>query len=537
MYSNRSISQIRHVAARRLSILFVWLLAMAFCVSTQAQTAGDFDPSFDMSVGADGGISTILPLEDGRILVGGDFLNIQGQSIPFLARLNNDGSIDNTFNTGTGPSSSVREILPYGSDQFIICGSFSVYDGEAHNGIAVINNDGSIDSSFPYVIGLTALTIEAMALQPDGKIIVGGEISAPYNGIVRIDPNGTIDASFNPGTGIWAPSSPTVYDILVRGTSIVFAGNFNEYDGNAVGRVVQVLSNGTYDISLNNSGVGSSGIIFDIEEMPFGQMLLSGAVNTYDGNTSNGTVLVATDLGYTLPALTGTGFGAGVVLKAHRLSNGKILAVGSFTNYSVETANGIIRLNSDFTVDPSFDSGTGTGDVYTLEPTWDGRLLNGGNFASYDGNTATRMARIYSDSCVSRLTGSVTLNGQPVTDGKVYVYTEHLQWLGYQRADSADIVNGEYVFDGLPEFAFSYILQAVPDISVYPETVAIPTFFSPEGPSHEWNNPLLTYSLNSTCGHIDTVDITVLAPEAEILPPGTGSIAGQLRWAENKMPV
>jgi hypothetical protein len=98
-------------------------------------------------------------------------------------------------------------------------------------------------------------------------------------------------------------------------------------------------------------------------------------------------------------------------------------------------------------------------------------------------------------------------------------------------------VNGEYLFDAIPEYVVSYILQVVPDPATYPSNIAIPTFFSPDGPSHEWNNPTLTYSLNSVCGSIDTVNITVLQPEAGMVALGTGTLSGQLRWAENKRPV
>jgi len=515
------------------------LMAMMYlCATSLAQSAGDFDPSFDMSVGANGTVNVIFPLPDGRVLVGGEYTSIQGSPIMFLARLNADGSLDNTFDTGTGLSSSVTRILPYGQDQLLIVGNFTVINGEVRNRIAVLNSDGSLDMNFPDVLGMTVQRIEAVAVQQDGKIVVGGDITAPHNGIARINADGSLDNSFNPGTGIWAPSEPKILDLIIRPDGgIVAVGIFSEFDGNNVGGVVQLQADGSFNPFANNSGTGADGAIFDVEPMPEGQMLLSGIFSSYDGNTSTGTVLVATDLGFTLPAVVGIGFSGGLSLvrRAHYTPDGKIILVGNFTQYAMTQANAIIRLNSDLTVDLSFNSGQGSNDIFFVASSWDGRLLLGGTLTLYDGNPTGRLARIFGDSCFSRLTGTVTLDEQPVTAGKVYIYTEQLAGAGYAIADSTEITDGEYFFPSLAEFPVTYILQAVPDPQTYPPNLAVPTFFSPDGPSHEWNDPALTYSLNSTCGNIDTINITVLQPESSTVGPGTGTISGQLRWAENKV--
>lgn len=504
-----------------------------------AQSAGDYDPSFDMSIGADGGITAILPLPDGRILVGGDFLNIQGQSISYLARLNADGSIDNTFNTGSGPSGSVRKILPYSPGKFAICGWFSMYDGQARNGIAVINADGSLDATFTFVTGLTALAIDAMAVQMDGKIVVGGEITAPQSGFARINANGTLDIPFVNGSGLVASGSMGVTDIHIQSDGkLILVGNFHECDGNAVGRIVRLNQDGSYDGTFN-AGVGADGTIMSITPTSDGKLVLTGEFGLYDGVVSVGLVIVSDDGTYTGPFVANGGFGGpGMMVRdCHIQPDGKVWVVGEFDSYGLTPTTNITRLNSDLSIDQNFSPNAAfpLGGARVISRQWDGRYVVGGFFTSYYVHTSNRLVRIYGDSCFSRVMGTVTLDGQPVSAGKVYVYTEQLQGVGYSIADSTDIIDGDYTFDNLAEFPVTYILQAVPDPQTYPANVALPTFFSPEGPSHEWNDPALTYSLNSTCGNIDTINITLLEPEAGTVSPGTGTISGQLRWADSKM--
>jgi hypothetical protein len=314
--------------------------------------------------------------------------------------------------------------LPFGNDQYLIAGQFSVYDGTPMNCIALINNDGSLDLSFASPTGITGGGIYAMQYAFDQNgIIIGGDFTGPYAGIAKYDLSGTIDGSFNPGSGVFDALGATVNDIVVRASSIVIVGFFTEFDGNLVGRVAQLLSDGSFDGLSNNSGTGADAVIFDIEEMPGGKLLLSGAMSSYDGNPSKGAVMVDSDLSFTVPSLVGAGFNgySEIVYKTHRMADGRIVAVGAFTAYGATSATCITRLNSDLTVDPTFDSGTGASAIYTHAPSWDGRDLIAGSFLTYDGNTAIRMARIFGDSCFSRLRGTVTLDGQPVTAGKVYI--------------------------------------------------------------------------------------------------------------------
>ncbi len=86
----------------------------------------------------------------------------------------------------------------------MVCGSINFYKGIPVNNIFCLNEDGSLDTSFDP--GLTFSTsVNTFAFQPDGKMIVSGD-SEGYMIFKRLNTNGSIDASFNvAGSGFLTP--------------------------------------------------------------------------------------------------------------------------------------------------------------------------------------------------------------------------------------------------------------------------------------------------------------------------------------------
>ena len=97
-----------------------------------------------------------------------------------------------------------------------------------------------------------------------------------------------------------------------------------------------------------------------------------------------------TDVGF------GSGFGTNnVVLTTSIQSDGKIIIGGWFTSYNGIARNRIARLNTDGTLDATFNPGTGANSaVYTTSIQSDGKIIIGGNFTSYNGTGRNRIARI-----------------------------------------------------------------------------------------------------------------------------------------------
>lgn len=110
---------------------------------------------------------------DGKVLIGGAFGN-------YLARLNANGSPDFTFNTGIGANLNVNSLPLQPDGKVLIGGDFTAFNGSTHNYITRLNSDGSLDTSFNAGSGANAV-VYSIALQPDGKALIGGNFTT-YNG-------------------------------------------------------------------------------------------------------------------------------------------------------------------------------------------------------------------------------------------------------------------------------------------------------------------------------------------------------------------
>ena len=299
-------------------------------------------------------VNTLALQSDGKILIGGDFSNYQGTTANRIIRLNSDGSIDGSFNIGngfnaagfvsaSGVSGQVNTLTVQSDGKIIVGGFFTSYNGTAANHIIRLNSDGSIDGSFNIGTGFNNV-VQTLDIQSDGKIIVGGiftiynEVSA--NRIVRLNSNGGIDSSFNIGTGF--NTIPSTLALQSDG-KIILGGLFTGYNGVSASRIIRLNSDGSVDSSFN----------------------------------------------------IGTGFSNNVRTLALQ-SDGKIIVGGIFTSYNGVSANRIIRLNSDGSIDSSFNIGVGfntTVDTLTLQS--DGKIIVGGSFTNYQNQPAGHLIRLW----------------------------------------------------------------------------------------------------------------------------------------------
>ncbi|MFT6097929.1 MAG: putative delta-60 repeat protein [Arenicella sp.] len=117
-----------------------------------------------------------------------------------MARLNSDGSVDGNFDPK--PSSNVLSIATLANGQIIVGGSFGTIGGSGgfiRNRLAKLNSDGTVDASYNPNVNAA---VEVVAVQADGKILIGGSFSevggVARNRIARINIDGSLDLSFNP---------------------------------------------------------------------------------------------------------------------------------------------------------------------------------------------------------------------------------------------------------------------------------------------------------------------------------------------------
>ncbi|TGD58700.1 T9SS type A sorting domain-containing protein [Flavobacterium humi] len=373
---------------------------------------GSLDTTFSSGIGFNDWVFKVITQTDGKILVCGAFTKYNTTNSNRIIRLNPDGLVDASFNVGTGfaTASFLNDIAVQTDGKIIVAGALLSYNGTTLNHIVRLNSDGSIDPTFNVGTGFNKTTY-AIKIQPDGKILIGGLFTtyngSPSKGIIRLNNDGTKDVSFNTGTG-FANSSVTstrefVHQMLVQPDGKVLCiGFFNSYNGsnadmivrlNANGSYDSTFSTGTFDTSLHISGI--KGIASQLD----GKIIVVGDLYNYSGVSCYGTVRMNADGSYdnTFSASTGAKIEDNLATSVRVLSDGKIIMAGDFKTFSGKAVNRILKLNTDGTRDLSFNTAGFDNTVNTIALQADHKILAGGTFTAYNGATTKRIARIHTD--------------------------------------------------------------------------------------------------------------------------------------------
>jgi uncharacterized delta-60 repeat protein len=369
-------------------------------------TDGTVDPDFNTGTGASGYIRAINLQTDGKILIGGDFTAYNGVNSGRIARLHSNGSLDLAFDAGLGPNAEVRSIACQADGKVIIGGGFTMFNSFQSNRTARLNTDGTLDNSFNIGSGANN-GINIVAVQTDGKVIVGGNFTT-FNGasklrIVRLNADGSIDNTFNIGSGF----NDEVYDIeLQTDGKIVVVGEFTYYNGSLTMRAVRLNQDGSKDLSFNPQN-GANYIIHSVDLQNDGKIVIGGGFTTYNNIPTGNLARINSDGTLDNTFVTGSG-ASGYIHTLEAVNDGKVLIGGYFTAYNGNPCNYITKINADGTIDNTFNSGTGANDyVHTLAIQTDGKILFGGKFTGYDTIGRNRIARLLN--CISvDLSSSVT---------------------------------------------------------------------------------------------------------------------------------
>lgn len=384
----------------------ITLLMAFFLLASNQKAAGQDaipDASFGIGTGFNNSVYSVVVQPDGKILAGGYFTQYNEQGQKEVARLNADGTLDASFSTGTGFSvngtGNVFCVALQADGKILAGGNFYQYNGENRNRIVRLNTDGTLDTSFTIGSGFSG-DVAAFAIQPDGKILVGGSF-LQYNGqdrklIARLNTDGSLDTSFA-GSGYWYYE--TVSSIVVQPDGkILVAGNFTRFNNEPYNKIIRLNADGSIDTTFNvGSGfTGGANVVYSIAMQPDGKIIAAGNFTKYNGQTRNRIVRLNTDGTLDTTFNIGTGFdGFFVVSTVAVQPDGKILAGGTFAEFNDVSRNNLVRLNADGTLDSAFDIGAGfNNSVQSLALQPDGKIVAGGTFTQYDGQTWNRIIRL-----------------------------------------------------------------------------------------------------------------------------------------------
>ena len=378
--------------------LITTLAIIALALTTYAQP-GTLDTTFNPGTGANNRVFTTSIQNNGKIIIGGDFNTYNGIARNNIARLNNDGTLDFTFNPGTGTFSSISISKIYttsiqNNGKIIIGGDFTSYNGIARNCLARLSVDGSIDGTFNPGTGANSY-VETSSIQSNGKLIIGGDFIT-YNGIARnkiarLNAIGTLDLTFNLGTG----ANGNIKAIAIQGDGkIIIGGEFTSYNGTGRNYIARLNSEGTLDTTFI-LGAGTNGFVRTISIQSNGKIIIGGSFTSYNGMGRN-FIARLNDNG-TLDTTFNPGSGANNFVRNTAIQiDGQLIIGGNFTSYNGIFRDYIVRLNTDGSLDQSFNNGIGANNyIYSTSIQSDGKIIIGGEFTKYNGTTRNQIARIY----------------------------------------------------------------------------------------------------------------------------------------------
>ena len=413
---------------------------------TRASPVAD---SFTVTVTGGTGVRAIVLQPDGKVLIGGDFTGVNGASRGCLARLNFDGTLDESFGDPAVARAETPIVLSLAlqpDGRVLIGGWFGAVGGIPRRNLARLNADGTLDSSFQADGTGADGEVHAIVLQPDGKVLIGGAFvnveGEGRPGISRLNADGTLDLAFASGTG---GTNGAVDGLALQPDSkIVLGGDFTRVNGVVRNRVARLASDGSLDSSFQ-SGAGADNRVHAALLQTDGMVLIGGAFTTFDGVGRKRFARLNTDGTLDTSYAELAKFDNEVRALALR-PNGNALAGGDFdspyrasvlNNYGTPSAfqvylgascgavlalpdkamlrgcrDGslirILRTNPDGSSDPAFDvslsgsiDGYGPG-VHTLVSQPDGRVLIAGNFRYVNGVQRISVARVNRDGTIDK---------------------------------------------------------------------------------------------------------------------------------------
>jgi len=332
--------------------------------------------------------SLFVTTPNNQVYVNGQFSSYNGTSIGAVSNINIDGSLNTNFNTTNNFTTYCTAVQSDG--KILIGGDFTLFNGVTANSIVRINQDGTTDNTFNSGTGFDSI-VNCIAIQPNGQILVGGYFTT-YNGgtanrIIRLNSDGSKDTSFVYGTGF---NNTTNQILLLSNGQMYVSGSFNSYNG-GFGNVnlIRLNSNGSKDTTFS-SGVPNISGLNALTLQSDNKLIVGGNFTNWAGNTAGHIIRLNTNGSVDTTFNSGTGFDA-TILSTAIMSNGQILCGGQFTSYNGTTSNYIARLNSNGNYDTTWNIGSGFDNQVISLSILNGQLYCAGAFTQFNGVSANRI--------------------------------------------------------------------------------------------------------------------------------------------------
>jgi len=355
----------------------ILILVCSSCLVAYA-SSGDPDQTFQASAIRTNGsypnsldvLSTVRQT-DGKILIGGTFTTVGRYPRKGIARLNTDGTVDTSFDpppidltyssiANNPQNARIYTIGLQPDGKILLYGECNYLNGEIIQRLVRLNADGSPDTAFNSVVTQELFNwtgnIYEIKVQSDGGILLGGDFSVQINnqgsregGIIRLNPNGTFDSTFN--EAVSGPNKMSVRKIEILGDGRMMVGGTGSLQFNNNG-LVRLNGDGTIDFSF--TGLHVSGTVYDFEMLSDGRFIIVGEFSAVGGVTVGRIARINSDSTVDLTFNINNTGGNQVIKSAVIEDSGKIVVGGAFTTFNGFPVQKVARLNSNGTIDNTF---------------------------------------------------------------------------------------------------------------------------------------------------------------------------------------
>lgn len=301
-------------------------------------------------------VNAIVVQADGRIVIGGEFDTVGGAAHVFVARLTAAGSVDPTFTSQVAGNAAlgVSELAVLANGKVVIAGGFGSVSGQPRDRLARLNADGSLDSGFN--APPLGSTIDAMLLQPDGKLVIAGGLDSvssdcPTDCVLRLNSNGALDASFTV-----TPVLGTVRQLVPQADGrILVAGEFSSLGTHASYFIGRLTANGGPDTGFANTQLRYSDIT-RVVPLADGKLIIGGEIRWGTAGTTQDRIARlggngARDTTFNEPVLDS------MIIAMALQPDQQVIVGGMFTQVAGQARGRLARLVVGERPDPVFGNG------------------------------------------------------------------------------------------------------------------------------------------------------------------------------------
>jgi uncharacterized delta-60 repeat protein len=392
-------------------------------------TDGTLDPTWNPNLNNQ--VRAILIQPDGKVLIWGQFTTVGWVARNRIARLNTDGTLDVAFNPN---SNNIVYTLALESDNQILVGwTFTNIVATARNRIARLNTDGTIDATFNPNANNTVWDIE---LFTDGTIAIGGQFTTiggtGRNRIAKVSAAWVLDATWNPNVAGWA--TPIVYSLLpLSDNSLIFGWAYTTVTGTARNRIAKVSAAGVLDTTFNPNANGNIQILTSKTD---GTIALGWAFTTVSWFAQS---RYAELRGNFLDTEYNLGMNGTVWTVAPSLADTSVIIAGQFTTINTSPMVRVAKVNTGWFLETTFKNPNINNTVYASAIQTDGKIIIGWAFTTASGTARNYLARLNTDGTLDA-TWNPNPNNQVRAiiiqpDGKVLIWGQFttVGWVGRNR--------------------------------------------------------------------------------------------------------